>query len=71
MNSEYKSCGILNSQEFICEKEIDFVRIDGNTLATDRQLAVRKFQLSTEVRIICTITRKLFSVVLLDVPTNF
>ncbi|KAL6175451.1 hypothetical protein ACLB2K_052092 [Fragaria x ananassa] len=38
-------------QEFILQKEIDFVRIDGNTLATDRQLAVRKFQLSTEVKI--------------------
>ncbi|XP_024170416.1 DNA annealing helicase and endonuclease ZRANB3 isoform X3 [Rosa chinensis] len=38
-------------QEFIIHKEIDFVRIDGNTLATDRQLAVRKFQLSSEVKI--------------------
>ncbi|PQM42362.1 DNA annealing helicase and endonuclease ZRANB3 isoform X2 [Prunus yedoensis var. nudiflora] len=38
-------------QEFICEKGIGFVRIDGNTLATDRQSAVRSFQLSTEVKI--------------------
>ncbi|KAM1081096.1 hypothetical protein EV1_015507 [Malus domestica] len=38
-------------QEFICEKGITFVRIDGNTLAADRQEAVRSFQLSTEVKI--------------------
>lgn len=62
----------LNYQEFICEKGIGFVRIDGNTLATDRQSAVRSFQLSTEVRISCTIISKLFPpAFFLDVPTKY
>lgn len=61
----------LNYQEFICEKGIGFVRIDGNTLATDRQSAVRSFQLSTEVRISCTIISKIFApAFFLDVPIN-
>ncbi|KAI4343927.1 hypothetical protein L6164_011216 [Bauhinia variegata] len=38
-------------QEFICEKGISFVRIDGNTPAKDRQLAVGSFRSSPEVRI--------------------
>ncbi|OVA00749.1 SNF2-related [Macleaya cordata] len=38
-------------QEIICEKGIGFVRIDGNTLARDRQSAVRAFQSSAEARI--------------------
>ncbi|KAJ0973831.1 hypothetical protein J5N97_015796 [Dioscorea zingiberensis] len=38
-------------QEFICEKEIKFVRIDGSTLARDRQVAVEAFRLSSEVKI--------------------
>ncbi|KAJ0973850.1 hypothetical protein J5N97_015815 [Dioscorea zingiberensis] len=37
--------------EFICEKEIKFVRIDGSTLARDRQVAVEAFRLSSEVKI--------------------
>ncbi|KDO54572.1 hypothetical protein CISIN_1g001912mg [Citrus sinensis] len=38
-------------QEFISEKGIGFVRIDGNTLPRDRQSAVHSFQLSNEVKI--------------------
>ncbi|XP_027368431.1 DNA annealing helicase and endonuclease ZRANB3 [Abrus precatorius] len=38
-------------QEFICEKGIGFVRIDGNTLARDRQSAVVSFQSSPEVKV--------------------
>ncbi|XP_057443109.1 uncharacterized protein LOC130734619 isoform X2 [Lotus japonicus] len=38
-------------QEFICEKGISFVRIDGNTLARDRQSAVVSFRSSPEVKI--------------------
>ncbi|KAL4633575.1 hypothetical protein ACB092_04G132100 [Castanea dentata] len=38
-------------QEFICEKGISFVRIDGKTLDKDRQTAVQTFQSSTEVKI--------------------
>ncbi|RDY04796.1 DNA annealing helicase and endonuclease ZRANB3, partial [Mucuna pruriens] len=38
-------------QEFICEKGINFVRIDGNTLARDRQSAVVSFRTSPEVKI--------------------
>ncbi|KAL9314257.1 hypothetical protein ACSQ67_019709 [Phaseolus vulgaris] len=38
-------------QEFICEKGINFVRIDGNTLARDRQSAVVSFRSSPEVKI--------------------
>ncbi|CAK9148010.1 unnamed protein product [Ilex paraguariensis] len=38
-------------QEFICEKGVGFVRIDGNTPAGDRQLAVQSFQSSEEVKI--------------------
>lgn len=37
------------TQEFISEKGIGFVRIDGNTLPRDRQSAVHSFQLSNEV----------------------
>ncbi|XP_062116619.1 uncharacterized protein LOC133830616 isoform X4 [Humulus lupulus] len=37
--------------EFICEKRIGFVRIDGTTLARDRQSAVLSFRSSTEVKI--------------------
>lgn len=36
-------------QEFICDKGIDFVRIDGMTLPRDRQLAVQSFKFSSEV----------------------
>ena len=39
-------------QEFICEKGIQFVRIDGSTLARDRQTAVESFRLSKEVKIL-------------------
>ncbi|KAF6171727.1 hypothetical protein GIB67_007248 [Kingdonia uniflora] len=38
-------------QEFLCEKEIGFVRIDGNTLARDRQSAVQTFRSSPEIKI--------------------
>ncbi|KAK7304668.1 hypothetical protein VNO77_42553 [Canavalia gladiata] len=38
-------------QELICEKGISFVRIDGNTLARDRQSAVVSFRSSPEVKI--------------------
>nr|XP_010936358.1 DNA annealing helicase and endonuclease ZRANB3 isoform X1 [Elaeis guineensis] len=38
-------------QEFIVEKGIKLVRIDGRTLARDRQQAVEAFRLSTEVKI--------------------
>ncbi|XP_044484678.1 DNA annealing helicase and endonuclease ZRANB3 isoform X2 [Mangifera indica] len=38
-------------QEFLCEKEIGFVRIDGNTLPRDRQSAVLSFRSSNEVKI--------------------
>ncbi|XP_022634758.1 SWI/SNF-related matrix-associated actin-dependent regulator of chromatin subfamily A-like protein 1 [Vigna radiata var. radiata] len=38
-------------QEFVCEKGISFVRIDGNTLARDRQSAVVSFRSSPEVKI--------------------
>ncbi|POO01949.1 SNF2 domain-containing protein / helicase domain-containing protein / HNH endonuclease domain-containing protein [Trema orientale] len=43
---------VLNGvQEFICEKGIGFIRIDGHTLARDRQSAVLSFRSSTEVKI--------------------
>ncbi|KAK2655549.1 hypothetical protein Ddye_008601 [Dipteronia dyeriana] len=38
-------------QEFICQKGIPFVRIDGNTLPRDRQSAVQSFQSSNEVKV--------------------
>ncbi|KAK4841748.1 hypothetical protein QYF36_009801 [Acer negundo] len=38
-------------QEFICEKGIPFVRIDGTTLPRDRQSAVQSFQSSNEVKV--------------------
>ncbi|KAF7806233.1 DNA annealing helicase and endonuclease ZRANB3 [Senna tora] len=38
-------------QEFICEKGIGFIRIDGNTLARDRQSAVVSFRSTPEVKI--------------------
>ncbi|CAA7026960.1 unnamed protein product [Microthlaspi erraticum] len=38
-------------QEFICDKGIGFVRIDGTTLPRDRQLAVHSFQFSSEVKV--------------------
>ncbi|CAN8298649.1 unnamed protein product [Cochlearia groenlandica] len=38
-------------QEFICDKGIGFVRIDGMTLPRDRQLAVQSFQFSNEVKV--------------------
>ncbi|KAK8694990.1 hypothetical protein V6N13_072533 [Hibiscus sabdariffa] len=38
-------------QDFICEKGISFVRIDGTTLAKDRQSAVLSFQSSNGVKI--------------------
>jgi len=44
---------IIAFQEFICDKGIGFVRIDGTTLPRDRQLAVQSFQFSSEV---CTIS---------------
>ncbi|KAM7475665.1 hypothetical protein LguiB_022908 [Lonicera macranthoides] len=36
------------NNEFVCNKGIGFVRIDGNTSAGDRQLAVQSFQSSKE-----------------------
>lgn len=44
---------IIALQEFICDKGIGFVRIDGTTSPRDRQLAVQSFQFSSEV---CTIS---------------
>ncbi|XP_028753666.1 DNA annealing helicase and endonuclease ZRANB3 isoform X2 [Neltuma alba] len=38
-------------QEFVCEKGISFVRIDGSTLARDRQSAVVSFRSKPEVKI--------------------
>ncbi|KAK4781882.1 hypothetical protein SAY86_015984 [Trapa natans] len=38
-------------QEFICEKGVPFVRIDGKTLPRDRQSAVLSFQTSSEVKV--------------------
>ncbi|KAG5234051.1 DNA annealing helicase and endonuclease [Salix suchowensis] len=38
-------------QEFVCEKGVGFVRIDGNTLASDRQNAVSSFQSSDKIKI--------------------
>ncbi|KAL5725896.1 DNA helicase [Ranunculus cassubicifolius] len=38
-------------QSFICERNIKFVRIDGSTLAQDRQSAVQEFRSSPEVKI--------------------
>ncbi|XP_010546167.1 PREDICTED: DNA annealing helicase and endonuclease ZRANB3 isoform X2 [Tarenaya hassleriana] len=38
-------------QEFICEKDICFVRIDGTTLPRDRQLAVQSFRSCSEVKV--------------------
>ncbi|XP_048500280.1 uncharacterized protein LOC104893980 isoform X3 [Beta vulgaris subsp. vulgaris] len=38
-------------QEFICGKGIGFVRIDGSVLDYDRQIAVKSFQSSKEVKI--------------------
>ncbi|KAI9384480.1 hypothetical protein POPTR_012G067000v4 [Populus trichocarpa] len=38
-------------QEFVHEKGVGFVRIDGNTLASDRQNAVLSFQSSNKVKI--------------------
>ncbi|XP_038880758.1 DNA annealing helicase and endonuclease ZRANB3-like isoform X2 [Benincasa hispida] len=38
-------------QELMCEKGIQFVRIDGTTLARDRQSAVLLFQSSAEVKV--------------------
>ncbi|KAJ6375493.1 hypothetical protein OIU77_000475 [Salix suchowensis] len=38
-------------KEFVCEKGVGFVRIDGNTLASDRQNAVSSFQSSDKVKI--------------------
>lgn len=47
-----KICQFRNYQEFVCEKGIGFVRIDGNTLARDRQSAVLSFRSSNEARIL-------------------
>lgn len=38
-------------QEFLCDKGVGFIRIDGNTLDSDRQSAVQSFRLSKEVKI--------------------
>ncbi|RID68134.1 hypothetical protein BRARA_C00315 [Brassica rapa] len=38
-------------QEFMCDKGIGFVRIDGTTLPRDRQLAVQTFKFSSEVKV--------------------
>ncbi|PKU59441.1 Vacuolar cation/proton exchanger 1a [Dendrobium catenatum] len=38
-------------QDFLCEKGIQFVRIDGRTLPKDRHTAVESFRLSSEVKI--------------------
>ncbi|CAI0560430.1 unnamed protein product [Linum tenue] len=38
-------------QEFLCEKKIGLVRIDGSTLPRDRQLAVLSFKSSDEVKV--------------------
>lgn len=47
------TCDFCLCQEFICDKGIGFVRIDGKTLPRDRQLAVQSFQYSSDV---CTIS---------------
>lgn len=38
-----------NFQDFICEKGIQFVRIDGATIPRDRKIAVETFRLTKEV----------------------
>lgn len=38
-------------QEFLCDKGVGFIRIDGNTLDSDRQSAVQSFRSSKEVKI--------------------
>ncbi|GMH18225.1 hypothetical protein Nepgr_020066 [Nepenthes gracilis] len=38
-------------QKFICEKGVGFVRIDKNTLDTDRRAAVQSFQTDKEVKV--------------------
>ncbi|KAK2970335.1 hypothetical protein RJ640_003303 [Escallonia rubra] len=38
-------------QEFLCEKRMGFVRLDGNTSESDRKLAIQSFQSSKEVKI--------------------
>ncbi|KAL2479170.1 SNF2 domain-containing protein [Forsythia ovata] len=38
-------------QEFLCEKGIQFVRIDSRIVGSDRQLAIQSFQSSREVKI--------------------
>eukprot|EP01018_Ginkgo_biloba_P023300 Gb_30392 [translate_table: standard] len=38
-------------QEAVCQKGLEFVRIDGSTLTKDRQLAVQAFRLRAEVKI--------------------
>ncbi|KAI9079564.1 hypothetical protein K1719_038468 [Acacia pycnantha] len=37
-------------QEFVCEKGISLIRIDGNTLARDRQLAVVLFRKNQKLK---------------------
>ncbi|KAE9467234.1 hypothetical protein C3L33_00885, partial [Rhododendron williamsianum] len=47
-------CGLYDVhvlQEFLCDKGIGFVRINGRTPPRDRQIAVNSFQLSKEVKI--------------------
>ncbi|XP_015071058.1 DNA annealing helicase and endonuclease ZRANB3 [Solanum pennellii] len=38
-------------QEFLCQKAIDYIRIDANALHGDRQLAIQSFQSANEVKI--------------------
>ncbi|PHT47685.1 hypothetical protein CQW23_11893 [Capsicum baccatum] len=38
-------------QEFLCQKAIDYIRIDANALPSDRQLAIQSFQSANEVKI--------------------
>lgn len=38
-------------QEFLCQKAIDYIRIDANALPGDRQLAIQSFQSANEVKI--------------------
>ncbi|KAK9278486.1 hypothetical protein L1049_028052 [Liquidambar formosana] len=44
-------CLLISILEFICEKAFGSVRIEGNSLPRDRQLAVLSFQSSAEVKI--------------------
>ncbi|XP_075112779.1 uncharacterized protein LOC107811423 [Nicotiana tabacum] len=38
-------------QEFLCQKNIDYIRVDANASSSDRQLAIQSFQSANEVKI--------------------